>query len=179
MSDSQEFDTRRKIYDFIAQHPGVNLSKIADLLELSTQLVDYHLLYLEKHDLITIEKEGGYKRCYVKGKIGLKDKRILSVLRQEIPLKIVLFLLKNPYSRHRDILRFLGTSSARFSYHLRKLVRNGIISESKIGDKAGYIISNKKEVIEFLIVYRPSSILMSIKETWEDFAPDHKDKNKS
>jgi predicted transcriptional regulator len=134
---------------------------------------------LEKHDLITVDKEGGYKRCYVKGKIGLRDKRILSVLRQEIPLKIVMFLLKNPYSRYIDILRYLGTSSARFSYHLRKLIRIGLITQSKSGDKAGYIIANKKEVVEFLIVYRPSSILMSVKETWEDFAPGPKDKNKS
>jgi predicted transcriptional regulator len=179
MSDSQELDRRRIIYDCIAQHPGVNLSKIAELLQLSTQLVDYHLLYLEKHELITIEKEGGYKRCYAKGKIGLKDKRILSVLRQEIPLKIVMFLLKNPYSRHRDILRYLQTSSARFSYHLRKLVRNGIITESTRGKKTGYIISNKKEVIEFLIVYRPSNILTSVRETWEDFAPGMQENNKS
>ena len=171
MTDVLELETRRKIYDFITKNPGANLSDVAKMLRLSVQLVDYHLFYMEQHELITIVKEGGYKRCYIKGKIGIKDKKILSLLRQETLLKIMLFLLKHPYSRHRDILKHLGMSSPRFSYHLRKLVKNKIIKEHTVGGKTGYILCNEKEVVVFLIKYRPTSIAKMVKDTWEEFGP--------
>jgi len=172
MTDVLELETRKKIYHLIVENPGVNLSKIAEILHLSAQLVDYHLLYMRHHGLITIVKEGGYKRCYIEGKVGVKDKRTLAVLRQEIPLKIVLFLLKNPYSRHRDILNYLGVSSPHFSYHLRKLVKNRIVEVSTSDEKKGYVVRNEKEIINFLIRYKPSRIAKMIEDTWVDFGPD-------
>ena len=62
-------------------------------------------------------------------------------------------------------------SSPRFSYHLRKLVKNGIIEESMFGDEKGYIVINEKEIIEFLIRFKPSNVAKMIKDTWEDFGP--------
>jgi predicted transcriptional regulator len=171
MTDVLELETRKEIFSCIKKNPGVNLSFIAESLKMSTQLVDYHLLYLEHRELVTIEKEGGYKRCYVKDSVGVHDKRMLGVFRQQIPLQIVLFLLKHPYSRHRDLLKHFGMSSSRFSYHLRKLVKNGIIQISTFGDEAGYIVTNEKETISFLIRYKPSGIGKMVQDTWADFGP--------
>jgi len=171
MPEILELETRKKIYDLILNNPGFHARKIAEILNLSSQLVDYHLLYMNNHDLITIEKEGGYKRCYIKGEIGIEDKQFLSILRQDIPMKIVLFLLKNPYSRHRDIYITLDISSPRFSYHLKKLLKNGIIVWSKLNEKSGYNVKNKKEIVRFIIRYRPTSVSGMVKDTWADFGP--------
>jgi DNA-binding transcriptional ArsR family regulator len=99
------------------------------------------------------------------------DKRMLGVLRQKIPLQIVLFLLEHPCSRHRDMLKHFGMSSPYFSYHLRKLVKNAIIEVSVFGEEKGYVVKNETEIIAFLIRYKPSSILKMVKDTWEDFGP--------
>ena len=171
MTEILELETRRKIYNLIVKNPGLHVSRIAELLDLSSQLIDYHLLYMQRHELITIELEEGYKRCYIKGEIGSEDKRILKFLRQEIPLTIIVYLLKNPYARHRDIYKELGISSPLSSYHLRKLVKSGIIEVSSSGDKHGYIVSNAEKVIELLIRYRPTSVTKMVKDTWMDFAP--------
>ena len=171
MTDILELETRRKIYDVIKKNPGVNLSTIADRLQISSQLIDYHLHYLEQHELITITKEAGYKRCYIKGDIGAHDKQILSLLRQEIPLKIILYLLRYPHSRHRDILQSLGISSPHFSYHLRKLLKHGIIEHSLDKEKQGYIVRNKQNIIALLIRYKPTTLLENIEDTWKDFLP--------
>jgi len=171
MSEILELETRKKIYNLIKDNPGYHARKIAETLNLSSQLVDYHLLYLSNHQLISIEKGGGYKRCYVKGKIGIEDKQFLSLFRQEIPMKIVIYLLNNPYSRHRDMYKILNISSPRFTYHLNKLLKNGIIIWSETNGKSGYIVKDKKEIIRFIIRYRPSSIPEKVKETWEDFGP--------
>ena len=47
--DMRTFETREKIRDLIAQNPGLHLSKIAEMLDMSISLTDYHLLYLEKN----------------------------------------------------------------------------------------------------------------------------------
>ena len=164
-------ETRKKIYDIISKNPGVHALRIAEILQLSAQLVDYHLYYMQRDNLIVYEKESGYKRCYIKGEIGTEDKKMLSLLRQDIPLSIVFFLLKNPYSRHKDIFKSLNLSSARLSYHLKKLVKNGIVTESSSGEKNGYIVKDNKEIIRFLIRYKPTSITKKVKDTWEDFGP--------
>jgi len=171
MSETLEFETRKKIYNTILKNPGVHVSRIAELLDVSPQLVDYHLIYMQRYDLIAVDKEKGYKRCYVKGQINSEDKKKLSILRQDIPLNIVLFLLKNPFSRHRDIFRYLGISSARLSYHLKKMFKIGIIEISSSNGKTGYVVCNKKEIIELLTRYQPSGIAKMVKNTWEDFGP--------
>ena len=171
MNNILELEIRRKIYNLILRNPGINLSTIAEILHVSPQLVDYHLLYMQYHHLITISKEKGYKRCYVKDKVGMEDKRLLAVLRQNIPLQIVLFLLKNPYSRHRDMLKHFGISSPHFSYYLRKLVKNKIVIQSTSDDKTGYIVDNARDIIVLLVRYKPSHVTEMVKDTWVDFAP--------
>lgn len=171
MTDILELETRKNIYEAVEQNPGIHLSAIAKVLNMSAQLVDYHLSHLEYHGFISIEKEGGLRRCYIKGAIGTQDKRLLGILRQRIPLQIVLFLLKHPYSRHRDILRHLDMSSPRFSYHLRKLVSNMIIEATEFEEQKGYVVINEKNVMDFLIRYKPTGALKMVKDTWEDFGP--------
>ena len=169
MKDSTELETRKQIYTIIEKHPGLNISKIAELLNINVPLTLYHLRYLERHDLITIIKENGYTRCYIKGEVGVEDKKILSILRQEIPLRIVLFLLKNPLSRHKEILEHFEIGKSTLSYHLKKLVKREIIAIHTIGGEQGYSVTDKKVIISFLIKYKPSRVALGLKDTWVDF----------
>jgi predicted transcriptional regulator len=171
MTEILELETRRNIYNIILQNPGLHVSKIAEILDLSFQLIDYHLVYMQRHGLITVEYEKGYKRCYITGEIGAEDKKILHFLRQELPLTIILYLLKNPYARHRDIYKEIGVSSPLSSYHLRKLVKNGIIEVSNSGKKYGYVVIDDKKVISLIIRYRPTCVAKMVNDTWADFAP--------
>ena len=101
MSVYLELETRRKIYDLISKNPGLNFYKIVKMLNIRNSLAEYHLQFLVKNDLLVVVKESGYnKRYYIKDMLGAKDRKALAVLRQEIPLQIVLYLLKNPYSKH-------------------------------------------------------------------------------
>ena len=93
MDEVLQLEIRKKIYKLMLKNPGMNLSAIAEQLKISVALADYHLHHMEGNELITIVKEGGYKRYYVKGEIGAEDKKVLSLFQQEIPLKIVLYLL--------------------------------------------------------------------------------------
>ncbi len=171
MVDILDLETRRKIFILIEKNPGVHVNTIAEFLKMRSQLVDYHLLYMEQHELVTTQKEMGYKRCYVKGSVGVKDKRLLSLLRQETPLRIVIFLLNNPYSRHRDMLNGLNLRTQKLSYHLKKLVKDDIVIQASSPQGEGYKIKDEKEIIDFLIKYQPTRILRTVKDLWFEFCP--------
>jgi predicted transcriptional regulator len=168
MEDILELESRRKIYEIISKNPGVHLSKIADLLQMRISHVEYHVNYLEKHDIITVEKTTGYKRFYVKGTIGTQDKRYLSVLRQKTLLHIVLFLLKNETVQHKDILENVAVSASTLSYHLNKLVKHNIVEVQRYGENKGYHLKNKDEIITWLIQYKPFDLYEEFTNIWAD-----------
>ena len=49
MKESVELEIRKKIFSLIVKNPGLNIRKIAELLNIETSLTIYHLRYLLKH----------------------------------------------------------------------------------------------------------------------------------
>jgi predicted transcriptional regulator len=169
MKDTQELETQRKIYVLITKQPGLHLSKIAEILDISIPLADYHLRSLEKNDLVISEKIEGYLRFFIKEDIGIKDKKYFSLFRHEMLLKIVLFLLKHPYSRHKTILENIPMTRSLLTYYLNKLVKKEIIAIQEFKNEKGYVVLNHKEIVRFLIKYEPYKLVKGIDETWTDF----------
>jgi predicted transcriptional regulator len=169
MSEILELEIRKKIHDVIAKNPGINLTRIAELLALSVPLADYHLRYLVRHGVITAEKEAGaHKRFYITGTIGSEEKKLLRLLRQDIPLQIVVYLLNNPHSKHKDILQHFQIAPSTLTYYLQKLLKHKIIDVKPSGNEKGYWVPNEQEIIRFLIRYKQSKALQRFKETWVD-----------
>ncbi len=169
MAELFELETRKRIFRVIEEHPGLNLSTIASMLGMNVPLVDYHTRYFEKHGLVLVAKDGGFKRFYVKGAVGVVHRRLFGVLRQEVPLRIVLFLLKNPGARYPQICACFSFSKSTVSYHLRKLIRCGVVCVSVEGEGWVYSVLDEKVVVGFLLQYKPSGVLQRFKETWEEF----------
>ena len=168
MEEFLELEIRRKIYHLIEKNPGLHAKRIAEMLAIQGQLADYHLLFLERKEIITGIKEEGYRRYYVKGTMGTKDRRRIAILRQEIPLKIVLFLLKFPNSKHSEILVKLQIAKSTLTYHLKKLILHGIISEHPSGKDKYFRIIDEREITKLLIRYKPYSRLASFEDMWKD-----------
>ena len=162
-------ETWKRIYDLISENPGLHLSKIAELLKMSKPLAEYHLLRMEKDDKITVIKEKGYKRYYIRSEqIGPKEKEILSLLRKETLLKIVLFLASHPNAKHSEILKQLDIAPSTLSYHLNNLLKHGIISVQRYGGEKGYNIKNKKELVDFVLKYRLHIVVEGFKDLWDE-----------
>ncbi len=171
MSETLELENQKKIYLLISKQPGLSLSKIADILKISIELARYHLQYLEKNDLLSSSKDEGFRRYYLKGEIGIEDKKFLSLFRQEMLLKIVLFLIKNPYSRHKEILKTINIKSKPLlTYYLKKLLKKKLIEAHGKSRERRFVVVNEKEIIRFLVKYEPYNILEGISDTWIDFS---------
>lgn len=84
---------RREIYDLISDYPGLHLRELSRRTDTSFGSLRYHLDFLKRKELVTTKIDSRYTRFYAKEKVGVNDKKIISVLRQEVPLRIVLLLL--------------------------------------------------------------------------------------
>ena len=91
--DIFKLQTRRKIYDFINKYPGLHLREISRRSNIPLGSLRYYIKSLDKYGLIVIKTDHKFKRYYVNQTVGEKDKELLNILRQDIPLRVILMLL--------------------------------------------------------------------------------------
>ena len=155
--DKRSLETRREIYNIVAQNPGLYLSKIAEIVGMSVPLTHYHLLFMEKNGDITVIKDekGYFKRYYIADSgIDRDEKKVLEMLGKKIPLKIVLFLLKHSHLKNKDLMALLNISSSKLSYHLTNLLDSRIVVANPHGEKKGYMLKNKDQIVRILQKYK-------------------------
>jgi predicted transcriptional regulator len=136
--------------------PGIHFRELERRMNIATGTLVYHLDYLQKNDIIYAEKRSFYKRYYPKGKLSREEKRILSMLRLEIPRAIVLYLMHYPNSTHKQILKNFDISGATLSYHLKNLIEIGIICKTIFGKKSVFKVKDTEKVAKLLITYKES-----------------------
>ena len=85
---------------------------------------------------------------------------------------IILFLIKKGKAQHKEILEYIDIAPSTLSYHLKKLIDNGIISVENIGEKKTYSVTNKDDLIGILIRYKPYSVIEGFKDVWSDLRVD-------
>jgi DNA-binding transcriptional ArsR family regulator len=141
------FETRRKIFSYIKNNPGLHLRELSRKLDVPYSTIKYHLNILEKNDLILSKDQNGYQRYYLKDKIGSKYKEIINVLRQDTTRKIILCLLDNTSCTRKELSKELNKSPQTISFHLKKLLELNIIREPKICEEG---VDLERERILFL-----------------------------
>ena len=172
-----ELDSRRSIYDAVCKYPGTHLREIGRTVNLSPNLVDYHLLYLEKRELVYSLQDGLYKRYFPKDSFGegkrrdlvsAPDKRIVSLLRRQMPFRITLLLLKNGPMAHGRIAEDVRKSPSTVSHHLGKLMKTGVVSKNE--GKPEFAISNPAKIEKILLQFnpRPATLTEGFLEIWDD-----------
>ncbi len=167
--ENKVYEIREIIYQLIKEKPGLYLSKIAEHLEMSVPLAEYHLSSLEKSGKIVTIKEKGFRRYYTKTEeLGAFDRKTIALLRQKLPLQIVILLLKNSQMRHKDLMNHFDLAPSTLSYHLSKLLKQGIIDVKTYGKEKGYQIVNKRVLISYLTKYKIYTMAENLGDTWFD-----------
>jgi len=175
--EKRTLEVRRRIYDLLIQNPGLHLSRIANLLQMSIPLTDYHLLSMERNqEVSSIKDEHRYfKRYYIRGKgeVGNFEAQVLELLSKKVPLQIVLLLLNDPVLQHKELLKQVNIASSTLSYYLNQLVENGIVDAHSVGAEKGYVLKDKKTLVRILKKYEfhieLHLVLDRFKNLWDDF----------
>jgi len=171
MEKTLQLQIRKKIHKLISLNPGLSLSDIAEHIGISVQLADYHLHYLEENDLITVIKEAGYKRFFIKGKIADADKKTLSLLQQKIPLKIITLLLTKKIAKPKEIRNLLEISPSLLTYYLKKMEKYGIISICEVDEKKYYSVINEEMIKRVILHYKSNALFNRFRDTWVSEIP--------
>jgi predicted transcriptional regulator len=175
-----DLENRRKIFNLIYETPGLHLRELERQLKLSSPLILYHLRFLERYEIVTSIEERGYKRYYPshyfdtsltgdqdfiefdKRKIpGHSEKRIVGLLREKIPLGIVLYILSSKKGlEHKKLYRFLNVPKSTLTYNLKKLINVGVVEKIESSDLKGFEIIDRKKIANLLIAYKPTKNLI-------------------
>jgi predicted transcriptional regulator len=171
IADDNKEDTRRRIYNLIAERPGLYLAKIAETLGMSIQLAEYHLVQMQRDRLITAVKKLGrqHKRYYLaESGISTQERKILELLAKNTSLDIILLLLNHQTMQHKNLNTKLKISPSRLSYYLTQLVDNGILVVNPYGDEKGYELKNKEEILRIIKKYKLKIVYDSTVEEFFD-----------
>ncbi len=158
MKPTEERTTRQRILDAVRRYPGIHLRELARELGMSIALVEYHVPFLQRNDLLITESDGSYTRLYATGENAVPaDRRPwLAVLRQEHPLRIVLALLgEDGPVRHGALHTTTGLGKSKLSFHLRKLESAGIVEKTP----DGFALVDRETTKRLLLRHRPTSDL--------------------
>ena len=170
--DYLALETRRKIYNLIDGFPGLHKREIARKLGMSLSTIDYHLHYMEKKQLVVSRMDGKYKRYFVSKEMGKGDKKIFSMLRQEMPRKIVMFILLNPRAIHKEICKHIKKAPSTVSFHMKKLIEAGVVEEISLGKEKAYVVRNEDRVAKLLMMYKSTFLDKAVDkfiDAWASF----------
>lgn len=127
-SNALENGNRLKMYNFIRDNPGIYFRELTAQLKINKGTAEYHLKILEMAGLITSMQNKTYKRYFLNDSaFSNSDQAVLSALREDMPRKILITLLKNPGLSHGEIANAIGISRSTVIWHMKTLKNCGII----------------------------------------------------
>ena len=176
-----ELETRRAIYNLVLSQPGLHLREIQRQLGMHVNLVEYHIHQLIASELVMSVQQGGYNRFFPAQAAGAdrqvdrltsQEKRVLGLMRQPMPLRIMVYLLATGNSQHRDICDHLGCAPSTLTYHMKKMVKVQVIVQTTAGEGKGYHLTDRRSVARLLMLYKPAPFdqVDAFSELWLDIS---------
>lgn len=153
-ADPLELDTRRRLYAHIAKHPGQFLRELQRQLGMAMGTLEFNLAALQKSGLIQVE-EAENKRFFPAA-MPPPDRKLLAVLRQAIPRRICVELLRAPGSSPAFLAAALGIGPTTLNYHLTKLVDAGLLERQRDGRQSRYHLVDPEPALRLLIAHKDS-----------------------
>jgi predicted transcriptional regulator len=163
-----DLEARRSLFELVQERPGIHLRAIAEVAGQAISTSEYHLHQLVKFGLLDTREAGGVK-AFFPPEIDRRDKDLLYVVRHEAPRRICAHLLLEPQASPADLKVALGIPAPTLSFHLKKLLKNGITAEEKRGRSKALTIVDPERVGSVLVTYRATFLDEAIDrfaETW-------------
>lgn len=177
MEDLLELDTRRRIFHFLQEYPGLHLRELARQLDLDVRALKHHLDFLEANEAVTSIQQNGYLRYYPRAweegffreRIGASEKRVLGMLRQRVPLHLVLLLLDQQELGTDALQAELGLAKSTLSYHLGKLRRLHLVTWRTEEKRRLYRLEDPHVAVRLLVQFQPTpDLVQDFLDLWEN-----------
>lgn len=163
---------RERIHEAVRRYPGLHLRGLERHVGSSATLVQYHLKHLEEAGLVESHEQGGYTRYYPtpagrRSRVPKEDLPVVGLLREQVPLHIVLLLLDEGPKTHGELVGRIGVAKSTASYHLAKLAEAGVVD--RVPGSASLRVVEPARIRRLLKAYSPTPDLMdAFADLWED-----------
>ncbi|MCI0480445.1 MAG: winged helix-turn-helix transcriptional regulator [Candidatus Dadabacteria bacterium] len=165
--DVLELENRRRIYRLISKYPGMYMREIEKELGMAVGVLEYHLNYMVKTEILSVEREGNRTRYFVREDVSYGDKATISLFRQEIPRRIVVHLMLHPGANFKVVLEQFNISKSTLSFHMKKLVEANVIDAKRDGREVSYTVRDPDATARILLTYK-SSFLDKVVDRFAD-----------
>ena len=166
--------TRRRIAEYVAQHPGASARGIQRALRLGWGETAYHLDQLVRGGALRRERTGR-RDAYFDRALTWEDRRILVVLRGGRVRYLLLELASVPDLAFAELQRRLGVSKSTLSFHLTRLIAGGVVESFRTPEGRRYRLPRREHVAQMVRSYRESfedRLIDRFIETWASLLPE-------
>src|SRR6056297_1987052 len=151
-----ELASRRRIYQRIADTPGIHFRALLDDLEYAQGTLQYQLRWLGDEGLIDISEDGKYTRYYPAAEFDDADRTVMNALRREYSRRILAHLLVDGPLSTTELSDRLEKAQSTVSWHLSKLADAGLVTKERDGRSVYYELTDPERATYLYTVYQGS-----------------------
>ena len=161
MSELLSLASRKRIYEHVEAHSGCHLREIGRKCDVPLGTALYHLDRLETEGLLTVRRDGRYKRYFPATGLGRREKDLLSAFRHSVPRRIAWVLLPAadghvPAMTQRELCAAIGVSRSTLSFHVNSLIEQQILRREPARPENRYVLDDVELTRQILTKYRDS-----------------------
>ncbi len=143
---SANLTTRAMVVQYVVLNPGAYLRELSEDLQLPMGVVQYHVNVLLKSGQIEDFRNGRYRRFFAAGTYGDLEKKVISVMKQDTPKKIIDLLMNGTHTvSHTQLAEKIGITSQDLTWHMARLKALGIVCSTFHHGKGGLTYSISEE----------------------------------
>ena len=135
---------RNTLYSLIRSRPGISFVELLQETEISRGTLTYHLTLMRISGKIVPLADHGITGYFENsGKYDQNEQKVLKYLRQDTDRQILFALAHRPLMSRRDFENVLGVSGPTISWHMKRLIDDGLLSIRKDGRFSRYDLSER------------------------------------
>ena len=151
-----ELDSRRTIYQRIADTPGIHFRALLEELDYAQGTLQYQLRWLADEGLIEASDDGKYTRYYPEADFDEADQTVMNALRREYSRRILAHLLADGPLSTNELSDRIGKANSTVSWHLSNLADADLVTKERDGRSVVYRVSDPDRVAYLYTVHRQS-----------------------
>ncbi|UCG68384.1 MAG: transcriptional regulator [Thermoplasmata archaeon] len=151
---AEKLEVRKRILDIIRNKPGIHFREILREADIAMGELEYHLHVLEKNEIVSKITNTYYTRYYPAYELGVRDKKIMSLLRQKMLREILLFIIQEKNPGHGDIAKEFRLVKSTASFYIDKLLKFGMIEKNKTGREVIYKVNEPEKILRLILIYQ-------------------------
>ncbi|SHL23201.1 winged helix-turn-helix transcriptional regulator [Haladaptatus paucihalophilus] len=130
-SNPLENSTRAKIYDAIADEPGLSLSALSERTEIPRSTVRYHVRILQEEGLVETTTVRGKRRVHPAGD---ENPELAASLSDDSTATLLETVARDGPASVSDLADALDRTPGTVSYHLERLADDGLVERERAGN---------------------------------------------